>query len=87
MENFTFVGVEMEKDEDGGALIEIGEARAMELWRRHLYGTGDVLGRKRVTRGWHGNEAYWGVEGVQELLEWKGGKSEKELFQGPLPWD
>ena len=87
-------------DEDGRvgrkvtsrASLDDGERKGgYGVWQRDLYGVGEVLGAKRVKRGWREDvlgEIWEGVESeVRDLLLWRGGKSGVEVFPGKLPWD
>lgn len=73
------------------SLIKGEEERGYGVWKGDLYGVGDVLGKKRVERGWE--EEMWGVvgegleDGVRGVLRWKGGGSGVEVYGGRLPWD
>ncbi|QDS67831.1 hypothetical protein FKW77_007312 [Venturia effusa] len=57
-----------------------------------LYGTGEVLNKKRVNRRWDPKvsipELGNGLEDcVKTLLEWSGGVDGTEIFPQPLPWE
>lgn len=57
-----------------------------------LYGTGDMLSKKRLNRRWDPDrsipELTDGLEDVvKQLLQWTGGENGTEVFPHPLPWE
>lgn len=64
--------------------------RGYDLFANDLYGTRDILARKRADRGWDCDaNVACGVDlepEVQELLAWDGGTDGKEVFPRRLPW-
>lgn len=57
-----------------------------------LYGTGEVLNRKRTNRRWDSAisipKLSDGLESVvHDLLQWTGGEVGTEVFPHPLPWE
>lgn len=72
------------------ALDEGETLRGYGVWKGDLYGVGEVLGGKRMQRGWRvGMEGVVGErceEGVRGLLVWRGGESGSEVYGGSLPW-
>jgi len=57
-----------------------------------LYGTGEVLSKKRLNRRWDSDtsipELSNGLEDVmKQLLQWTGGEDGTEVFPCPLPWE
>ncbi|KAL8895988.1 MAG: hypothetical protein Q9192_003330 [Flavoplaca navasiana] len=76
-------------------LLEGERVRGYGAWKEDLYGVGEVLGEKRVGRGWSVEKAgailekFEGEEReiIRGLLERKGGEDGKELYSGRLPWD
>ena len=72
--------------------MEEGEReRGWGVWRGDLYGRRELLGGKRRARGWmdevKGIVGEGCEEGVRELLDWDGGRTGVEVFDGVLPWD
>ncbi|RAL09081.1 DUF218 domain protein [Aspergillus homomorphus CBS 101889] len=77
-------------------LVEGEEKGGIGVWRGDRYGSGCVLGGKRVRRGWDEGSVYEvlrGLEGeegevVGALVRWDGGLSGNQLFEGMegLPW-
>lgn len=70
-------------------LVDGEEKRGFGLWKVDLYGTGEVLGRKRKERGWNEYEEELVLQGerdevVKRLVRWDG----DGLFLGldDLPW-
>ena len=86
LDRFTFVGVGMDKDEEGQAQIERGEKRAIESWKGDPYGVDKSLEGKRRERGWTGQVVYSEVKDVQKLVVWKGGETGTEIYPEQLPW-
>lgn len=57
-----------------------------------LYGTGDVLSKKRLNRRWDAEVGIPEVAGelgdvVKQLLLWTGGEDGTEVFPHTLPWE
>jgi hypothetical protein len=69
-------------------LVEGEQKRGFGLWKSDLYGTGEVLGRKRRERGWvegdRGGEEDEGEEAVRRLVSWDGDGLFPEM--NALPW-
>lgn len=70
-------------------LMDGEEKRGIGLWKDDMYGTGEVLGRKRRERGWSKLEEELVLErerdeAVKRLVRWEG----EGLFSGmdDLPW-
>lgn len=72
--------------------VQHGELkRGYGLFSNDLYGAGETLDTKRITRGWDAGAIETLADGledeVKKLLEWKGGASGNEVFQRKLPWE
>ena len=72
--------------------MEEGEReRGWGVCRGDLYGRGELLEGKRRLRGWREEVKDLVGEGcedgVRDLLEWGGGRTGVEVFDGALPWD
>ncbi|KAL8852309.1 MAG: hypothetical protein Q9221_002805 [Calogaya cf. arnoldii] len=92
----TYIGLDPPGSVTRREELEEGErVRGYGAWKEDLYGVGELLGGKRVRRGWKVErvEDVLGVfegkewEMVRGLLEWEGGRDEKEVYPGELPWD
>ncbi|KAL6721370.1 hypothetical protein ACLMJK_000473 [Lecanora helva] len=87
----TYVGIDPPECVTSKSSLEEGEERrGYGVWKGDLYGVGEVLGGKRVGRGWR-EECLGGLgegveEGVRGLLGWRGGESGVEVYGGDLPW-
>ncbi len=91
-ERVTYVGIDPPENVTSRESLERGEReRGYGVWKRDLYGVGEVLGGKRRQRGWREGEPEGLGEGVEEgvrgLLGWRGGASGVEGFGVRLPWD
>jgi len=89
-----YIGIDPPFDAVKMAEIQTGDRlRGYGAWKGDLYGTGEVLGRKRRGRGWDAEEFRRQVlemlpsarerEMVSGLVGWHGGS----LYTGDLPWD
>lgn len=71
-------------------LIKGENERGYGVWKGDLYGVGELLGEKRMQRGWDDKTVEMlgeGLEdGISELLRWTGGESGVEVYGGNLPW-
>jgi hypothetical protein len=70
-------------------LVDGEEKRGFGLWNDDMYGTGEVLGRKRWERGWSKLEEELVLERetdevVKRLVRWEGDVLFVEM--GDLPW-
>lgn len=88
----AFVGIDPPESVTPRRILdEWEELRGYGVWKGDLYGVGEVLGGKRAQRGWQERmEEVVGEgcdEGVRGLLEWRGGGSGVEVYDGALPWD
>lgn len=63
--------------------------RAYELFAEDPYGVRSPLADKRKARNWNLDvlEGLAVDDEVQQLLNWKGGASGKDIFPGKLPWE
>ncbi len=55
-------------------------------WVGDLYGFGEGLRRTRAERGWEGRFEGQVEAGVRALLDWEGGETGREVYEGALPW-
>lgn len=88
----TFVGIDPPESVTSQAeLLKGEETSGYGVWKGDLYGVGEVLGKKRMQRGWEeGTLDVIGEgleEGTRKLLHWRGGESGVEVYGGDLPWD
>jgi hypothetical protein len=73
-------------------LIQGEERNGYGLWKDDLYGAKEALKKKRADRGWDKDKYVevirgWGLdEGLIGLIEWDGGESGMEVYEGELPW-
>lgn len=70
-------------------LVDGEEKRGFGLWKDDMYGTGEVLGRKRRERGWSKLEEEIVLDGerdeaVKRLVRWDGNGPFMEMDD--LPW-
>ncbi|KAI9805678.1 MAG: hypothetical protein M1833_005171 [Piccolia ochrophora] len=93
----TFLGLDPpEEVTSRESLMKGEERRGWGVWRWDLYGVGEVLRGKRVGRDCWGTGGVEGLlndmggdmelEEMRGLLEWEGGGSGVEVYQGRLPW-
>jgi hypothetical protein len=71
--------------------VQDGERkRGYDTFLKDPYGAGEVLGKKRITRGWDAGVIGQIADGLEDevkrLLEWTGGASGQETFDQRLPW-
>ncbi|GAB7358668.1 hypothetical protein MBLNU230_g3897t1 [Neophaeotheca triangularis] len=83
--NPPFTGEELREVEQGE------RERGMVPFEKDPYGAGALLGGKRRERCWSEEVLDRVGQGVEQeivdLLHWKGGESEREMFAGNLPWE
>jgi hypothetical protein len=98
---FKYVGIDppMEMEKRFEALN--GEMlRGYGAWQRDLYGTRELLANKRLARGWSAHKKRelestvtrgWQYsphkDDILALINWDGGASGQDLYNGRLPWD
>ena len=93
----TYIGIDPPFDPIRMAEIEEGDRlRGFGAWEKDLYGAGEVLRSKREKRGWDEDVFRKLVlarfddgevrKGIEELMEWNGGDSEREIWPGDTPW-
>ncbi|KAI4245359.1 MAG: hypothetical protein L6R42_010206 [Xanthoria sp. 1 TBL-2021] len=91
----TYIGLDPPESVTSRKELEEGErVRGYGPWKEDLYGVGKLLAGKRLSRGWkveRVEEILENFEGkeremIRGLLEWKGGKDEKEVYPEQLPW-
>lgn len=86
----NFIGINPPEDITPlSELVDGEEKRGISLWKRDLYGTGEVLSRKRRERGWNDEQERAVLEGeenevVKRLVRWQG----EGIFpdMDGLPW-
>ena len=85
----TYVGIDPPMDDEKRLETEKGEQRARKDWAADWWGWGQVLGSKRLRRGWD-----WETKALSEveewmcrLVSWEGGKAMNDPFPERLPWD
>ena len=93
IEKFAFVGIDPPEEVISGSILARGEeAKGYRLFIKDPYGAHSELKNKRKSRGWNKDQllkiSFTGIPlEVKRLLVWTGGKTQMELYSGPLPWD
>ena len=98
---FKYVGIDPPMDVEKRLEAVNGEMlRGYGAWQRDLYGTRELLASKRSARGWSAHKKRelenavtqgWQYsphkDNILALVNWDGGASGQDLYNGQLPWD